>query len=250
MEKSEKKFLLILLLIIGPLILIVALLVGFFLGYLFGVALSVLGCVLLLMTRSIKLKTIKSFFLNPFNLLIIIGLAISMFMYVSTIWLENYVCNPKTQDVAAWIYGHASFIFVFNDNPVFLDALLFSGIILASIGTFLLYRERAGNAYAVGKTLFIYSVFIAVMIFITVDVTKWLSTTFWGVNVASNGFPSWNYGFPTWTYQVTTITAFFKYPDYTLDNPNVYFLNYWQLFTICISIALVSWFWLRDKAQD
>ncbi len=189
-------------------------------------------------------KWIKS---NPFKVLIVVGIFISMSMYVSTIWLENFVCNPKTQDIARWIYRNMSFIFVFNDNPPFLDSLLFIGLISALIGTFFVYRQKKGSVYAIEQTLFIYSVFIAAMIFFTVDVTSWMATSLFGVNVAINGYPSWNYGFPTWTYQVTTLTAFLRYPDYTQDNPNAYFLNYWQLFTICVCIAVIMKFLIREQ---
>ncbi len=248
MDKREKLFLLALTLIIGPLIVVFAYVVNFLLGYFFGVALSLLGIIILVLANSENLAPVRRWIrANRFKLLIATGLAISMFMYVSTIWLEDFVCNPKTVNIGDWIKANASFIFAFNDNPPLLDALLFTGAILAFVGTFLFYREKRGNIYALQKTLLIYSLFIAAMVFITVDVTKWLSTTFWNVNVASNGFPSWNYGFPTWTYQVTTLTAFLKYPDYSKDNPNAYFLNYWQLFTICIIIAVITGLLIRRQ---
>jgi hypothetical protein len=182
----------------------------------------------------------KIIILKPFRTLAIIGMIISMSMYVSTIWLEAFVCNPTTQNMSLWIHRNMSFIFLVNDNPPLLDTILFIGLIMALIGTFFVYKEKKGKVYGAEKTLYIYSVFVAIMVFFTVDVTKWLATTFFGVGVSINGFPSWNYGFPTWTYQVTTITNFFKYSDFTTDNPNSYFLNYWQLFVICISIAVIT----------
>ena len=161
-------------------------------------------------------------------------------MYISAIWLGDIECNPKTQNLSLWMQHNLSFIIKLNANPPLLDSLLFLGLILALFGTFFMLKEKKSKTIAVEQTLYIYSVLIAVLIFITVDVTKWFATSFWGVYVGSNGFPSWNYGFPTWTYQVTTLTAFYKYPDYSSDNPNVYFLNYWQLFTITISIAITA----------
>jgi hypothetical protein len=177
---------------------------------------------------------------NPFKCLVILGMIISMSMYVSTIWLGDFVCNPKTQNTGLWIQRNLPFIIFLNEHQLLLDSLLFLGLILALIGTFFVYEDKKGKVYAVEQTLYIYSAFIAIMIFITVDVTKWLATSLFGVDVTITGFPSWNYGFPTWTYQVTTATSFLKYPDFTMDNPNVYFLNYWQLFTICVCIVVIT----------
>jgi hypothetical protein len=184
--------------------------------------------------------------LKPFKFLTIIGITISMLMYISAIWIGDFAVNPQTQDIGIWIQNNLPSFVYLNTHQYLLDALLFSGFVLALIGTFFVYKKK-GNVYAIEQTLFIYSVFIAIMIFITVDVTKWLATSLFGVGVAITGFPSWNYGFPTWTYQVTTSTSFLKYSDFTMNNPNVYFLNYWQLFVICICIALITRVLIKRK---
>ena len=200
--------------------------------------------------KEIIIAIVQRLKLKPFRTLAVLGIIISMSMYVSTIWLEAFVCNPTTQNLSVWIHRNMSFIFIVNDNPPLLDTILFLGLIMALIGTFFVYKEKKGKVYAAEKTLNIYSVFVAIMIFFTVDVTKWLATTFFGVGVAINGFPSWNYGFPTWTYQVTNLTNFLKYSDFTSDNPNSYFLNYWQLFVICISIAVITKLLIRRQEKE
>jgi hypothetical protein len=189
-------------------------------------------------------KSINNIKLKPFRalavLLAIFGLALSVSMYISTIWLESFICNSQTQNIGHWIQNNMSFIFVVVGNPPLLDSLLFLGLVLALTGTFFVYREKKGNIYALEKTLYIYSVLIAILVFISVDVMQWLATSFFGVIVAPNGYPTWNYGFPTWTFMATTVTSFWKYPSYTQDNPNVYFLNLWQLFSICVCIAVIT----------
>ncbi len=190
-----------------------------------------IGILLSFIVKWVKLK--------PFKFLALVGITISMLMYVSTIWIGDFAVNPKTQNIGIWIrHNLPSFVYL-NEHQYLLDSLLFFGFILALIGTFFVYKKKS-NFYAVVKTLNVYSIFIAIMIFFTVDVTKWLATTLFGVDIAITGFPAWNYGFPTWTYQVTTATSLLKYSDFTMDNPNVYFLNYWQLFIICACIALVT----------
>ena len=205
--------------------------------------------------KEIMQKSINKIKLKPFRtlaiLLAVFGLALSMFMYVSTIWLESFVCNSQTQNIGHWIQNNMSFIFVFVGHPLLLDSLLFLGLVLALIGTFFVYREKRGNIYALEKTLYIYSVLTAALVFISVDVMQWLATSFFGVIVAPNGYPTWNYCFPTWTFMVTTVTSFWKYPSYTQDNPNVYFLNLWQLFSICVCIGVITKLLMkrREKAN-
>jgi hypothetical protein len=190
-----------------------------------------IGALLSFIMKSPKLK--------PSKFLTIIGISISMLMYISTIWIGNFAVNPTTKGMGIWIRHNLPTFVYLNEHQYLLDTLLFVGFILALTGTFFIYKEK-GKILAIAQTLYIYSVFTAAMIFFTVDVTKWLATTIFGVSVSITGFPSWNYGFPTWTYQVTTVTSFLKYPDFTMDNPNVYFLNYWQLFVICICIAITT----------
>ncbi len=138
--------------------------------------------------------------LKPFKFLALLGIVLSMVMYISTIWIGDFAVNPTTKGLGIWIqHSLPSFVYL-NTHQYLLDFILFAGFILALIGTFFVYKEK-GKVYAIEQTLHIYSIFIAIMIFITVDVTKWFATSLFGVAVSITGFPSWNYGFPTWTYR-------------------------------------------------
>jgi len=144
----------------------------FLASYLTGISIEFSGVEWTILFIAIAVLTIGltlSFFikwtkLKPFKLLAILGIAISMLMYVSTIWIGDFAVNPKTQNVGIWIkHNLPSFVYL-NEHQYLLDTILFLGFILALIGTFFIYKEK-GKVFSFEKTLYIYSTFIAIMIF-------------------------------------------------------------------------------------
>jgi len=180
--------------------------------------------------------------LNKYKIVSAVGIAIFMFLYVTIMWLGNFIWNPNTIQLGLWIKNNLPFAYAINNNENLLlpmDYLFFAGILLAFLGSLLSnYRNKPNVRFAFGKTLFFYSIFAAILIFFTVEVASYLFVALFGVTEATNGFPWWTSG-------VTTATDFFKYPNFN-KSPSVYFLNYGELFIILL-ISMTIGYYLYTK---
>jgi hypothetical protein len=85
---------------------------------------------------------------------------------------------------------------------------------------------------AVGEALFIYGTLIATMIFVELYVLN-AQYTVAGVQIRV-------YGYPWATEQVTTESCLSRFPTWTLNNPDCYFLNYEQLLAISIAASFIG----------
>jgi hypothetical protein len=90
---------------------------------------------------------------------------------------------------------------------------------------------------AVGEALFIYGTLIATMIFVELYVLN-AQYTFGGVQIKV-------YGYPWPTEQVTTESCLSRFPTWTLNNPDCYFLNYEQLLAISIAASFIGFILFR-----
>lgn len=92
-------------------------------------------------------------------------------------------------------------------------------------------------ARGIGEALFIYGTLIAVMVFVELYVLNAQYTV--------AGVPIRVYGYPWPTEQVTTESCLARFPTWTLNNPDCYFLNYEQLLMISIAASFIGFILLR-----
>jgi hypothetical protein len=130
---------------------------------------------------------------------------------------------------------------VFGDFPFNYTQLLETSVILSFIFLILLgitAFKKNNILCSLGRALAIYSGIGAVVIYIETNIFwgkwwHWTNYKFW------DGFPGGG-GWPWGNEVVSHNLAFFKMPDYTHDAPNVYFLNYDELFFICLILLIVG----------
>jgi len=109
---------------------------------------------------------------------------------------------------------------------------------LSSFFTFLTwnylgYSGRRGRlTRAIGKTILTYALIIGSIVFVTNYVLWKLPGYDWVKNPM---------GLPWWTEEVTYQTCFIKQADFNTAHPNCVFLNYGNVFEICILLAIVGY---------
>jgi len=64
------------------------------------------------------------------------------------------------------------------------------------------------------------------------------------------GVPIRIYGYPWPTEQVTTESCLARFPTWTLDNPDCYFLNYDQLLMISIAASFIGFILFRYSRSE
>ena len=121
-----------------------------------------------------------------------------MYMYVNIILLGNFIYNPHTVKLGAWIRNNVPFAYWLNETTPHMtniyvgDYLFLVGCVLAFFGSFMYtYKKTANLRYAFGRTVFAFSVFAAAIIFFTVEITNSLTFTFFHVTAKTSGFPWW-----------------------------------------------------------
>jgi hypothetical protein len=95
---------------------------------------------------------------------------------------------------------------------------------------------------AIGEALFIYGTIIAAMVFVELYILN--------AQYAVAGQPIRIYGYPWPTEQVTTESCLARFPTWTLDNPDCYFLNYEQLLIISIAASFIGFILFRYSKQE
>ena len=121
-----------------------------------------------------------------------------MYMYVNIILLGNFIYNPHTVKLGAWIRNNVPFAYWLNEttphmtNIYFGDYLFLLGCMLAFFGSFMYTYKMTNLRYAIGKTVFTYSVFAAAIIFFTVEITNSLTFMLFHVTAKTSGFPWWS----------------------------------------------------------
>ena len=89
----------------------------------------------------------------------------------------------------------------------------------------------------IGEALFIYGTLIAAMVFVELYVLNAQYTV--------AGVPIRIWGYPWPTEQVTTESCLARFPTWTLNNPDCYFLNYEQLLMISIAASFIGFILFR-----
>jgi hypothetical protein len=95
---------------------------------------------------------------------------------------------------------------------------------------------------AIGEALFIYGTIIAAMVFVELYILN--------AQYAVAGQPIRIYGYPWPTEQVTTESCLARFPTWTLDNPDCYFLNYEQLLIISIAASFIGFILFRYSKSE
>jgi hypothetical protein len=95
---------------------------------------------------------------------------------------------------------------------------------------------------AIGEALFIYGTLIGGMVFVELYVLN--------AQYSIAGVPIRIYGYPWPTEQVTTESCLARFPTWTLDNPDCYFLNYEQLLIISIAASFIGFILFRHSRSE
>jgi hypothetical protein len=95
---------------------------------------------------------------------------------------------------------------------------------------------------AIGEALFIYGTLIAAMVFVELYILN--------AQYVIAGVPIRIYGYPWPTEQVTTESCLARFPTWTLDNPDCYFLNYEQLLIISIAASFIGFMLFRYSRSE
>jgi hypothetical protein len=95
---------------------------------------------------------------------------------------------------------------------------------------------------AIGEALFIYGTLIAAIVFAELYVLN-AQYVVAGVSIKI-------YGYPWHTEQVTTESCLARFPTWTFNNPDCYFLNYDQLLIISIAASFIGFILFRYSKQE
>ncbi len=85
---------------------------------------------------------------------------------------------------------------------------------------------------ALSKSIFYFSLFMAIMVWFDVEI----------MNSQTLGFSVQTSGFPWWEERVMTISCLFPAPNFTAAAPNCYFVNYADLFVVSVVAAVVGYY--------
>ncbi len=172
------------------------------------------------------------------KILTIVGLTIFLYIYSAIILLGDVLYNLLTRKYVP-IIKSIPFVYYLNTGGVGVlklgDILLFIGVILAVVGTLLYYFSKTKNMrYSFGKTLFNYSVLVAFLIFFSIYILGQFA--YITVHATTN-----DNGLPRWTNAVTITTCLFRMPNWSLQIPSCYFLNYAELFVFSIIGIIIGY---------
>ncbi|MHB1764896.1 MAG: hypothetical protein ACYCS1_05085 [Gammaproteobacteria bacterium] len=167
-----------------------------------------------------------------------VGIALMLLVYFLVIILDNFWLNPNFPTVAQYISVNILSLPIINIlmmNVPIGDYVLELGLFIAVISSLIgIYFKTKNLRLAFGKTLFNYSIFLAILIFFTIYISNGLMFLIFHITLATSGF-EW------WTHIVTTNLCLFPYVNYNASNPNCYFLNYAELFIFSIIGIIIGY---------
>lgn len=150
-------------------------------------------------------------------------------------------CFSKSPDY--WTYGGtvAPNSCTFFNYDQALEVTGFAGFFTFLTWNYLNCTGRGRFRQAIGRTILTYGVIVGSVVFITNYVLWKLPGYAWVKNPL---------GLPWWSEQVTYQTCFIKQADFSSAHPNCVFLNYGNVFEICILFAIVGYILMTLPLQN
>ena len=159
--------------------------------------------------------------IDKYKAISLIMLGVSIFVTILVDIITNIL---RDSSITSWVFANIKIV----------DYTLYISFLISVLSYFIyLHKTNKSLRYSFGKTLFYYSLFVLILIWLTVEVANGITYLVFKVTLNHSGFP-W------WSESVTSTSCLIKMSNYSSAS-NCWFLNYGDLLVISIIGAVIGY---------